>query len=108
MAYGIVHFFPKGTQEQYDATLAAVHPDPNTLPKGQVFHAAGASEGGWTVIAVHDSKDSWLEFREKVLMPRLREGVKGGFANPPEEKTFETHNLRTQRLSQVGEQEARM
>ena len=27
MAYGIVHFFPGGTQEQYEASIAAVHPD---------------------------------------------------------------------------------
>ena len=26
MAYGIVHFFAGGTKEQYDASLAAVHP----------------------------------------------------------------------------------
>ena len=26
MAYGIVHFFPGGTKEQYEASIAAVHP----------------------------------------------------------------------------------
>ena len=43
MAYGIVHHFPGGTKEQYEATLAAVHPDRDSLPQGQTFHAAGAS-----------------------------------------------------------------
>jgi hypothetical protein len=49
MAYGIVHFFPGGTKEQYDASLGAVHPSKTTLPKGQIYHAAGPSAGGWTI-----------------------------------------------------------
>jgi len=46
MAYGIVHHFPGGTREQYEATLAAVHPGRGRLPDGQTFHAAGASADG--------------------------------------------------------------
>ena len=38
MAYGIVHFFAGGTQEQYEASLAAVHPGDGRLPEGQIFH----------------------------------------------------------------------
>ena len=37
--------------------VAEVHPAGGGLPEGQTFHAAGASEGGWTIIAVRDSKD---------------------------------------------------
>jgi hypothetical protein len=40
MAYAIMHFFPGGTKEQYEASIAAVHPSRSTLPKGQIFHAA--------------------------------------------------------------------
>lgn len=93
MAYGVVHFFPGGTKEQYEASLAAVHPDRSTLPAGQIYHAAGPSNGGWTVVAVHDSKESWERFRDHVLLPRLKEGVPGGFATPPQEQTFEAYNL---------------
>ena len=51
MAYGIVHFFEGGTKAQYDASLAAVHPDPNTLPAGQVYHAAYEREGAnWSTV----------------------------------------------------------
>lgn len=32
MAYGIVHYFAGGTQEQYEASIAAVHPGPGQLP----------------------------------------------------------------------------
>jgi hypothetical protein len=92
MAYGIVHYFPGGTKDQYEASLAAVHPNRNTLPKGQIFHAAGPSVFGWTVIAIHDSKESWERFRDDVLLPRLQQGVKGGFTTPPQETAFEIYN----------------
>lgn len=93
MAYGIVHFFPGGTQEQYEASLAAVHPERGGLPAGQIYHAAGPSSGGWTIVAVHDSRASWERFRDDILMPRLAAGVEGGFAGPPEEQAFEVYNL---------------
>ncbi len=94
MAYGIVHFFAGGTKEQYDASLAAVHPSGAGLPKGQTFHAAGPSAGGWTVMVVHDSKESWERFRDDILMPKLQQGVKGGLATLPQEQAFEIYNLR--------------
>jgi hypothetical protein len=89
MAYAIVHYFPGGTKEQYEASLAAVHPDKGSLPKGQIFHAAGPSDGGWRVMAVHDSRESWERFRDDILMPKLKAGIEGGFTTPPEEIAFE-------------------
>src|ERR1700686_5684098 len=79
MAYAIVHHFPGGTKEQYEASIAAVHPSEGRLPDGQIFHAAGPSDGGWTIMAVHDSKASWEKFRDDTLMPRIQAGVAGGF-----------------------------
>lgn len=92
MAYAVIHHFPGGTKEQYQASLTAVHPDGNTLPKGQIFHAAGPADGGWTIIAIHDSKQSWEQFRDGILMPKLKQGVAGGFSTPPQETAFEVHN----------------
>ena len=94
MAYAIVHHFPGGTREQYEAAIAAVHPDRDTLPQGQIFHAAGASEGGWTVVAVHSSKESWERFRDSVLMPKMQQGIEGSFATPPQETGFDVYNLK--------------
>jgi hypothetical protein len=91
MAYGIVHFFPGGTKEQYDAVLQAVHPGEFELPEGQLFHAAGPSEGGWTVTAIHDSEQSWVKFRDETLTPLLQRGIEGGFAAPPTETGFEVY-----------------
>ena len=91
--YGIVHHFPGGTQQQYDASLDAVHPPGGKLPAGQIFHAAGPSAGGFTIVAIHESKESWEKFRDGILMPKLKAGVPGGFAGPPQEIAFEVNNL---------------
>jgi len=40
-------------------------------------------------VAVHDSKESWEQFRDTTLMPRMQAGIDGGFAGPPEETGFE-------------------
>jgi hypothetical protein len=93
MAYGITHYFPGGTKEQYQATVAAVHPGEGRLPDGQIFHAAGPSQGGWMVVAVHDSKDSWERFRDHTLMPKMQQGIQGGFSGPPQETAFDVDTL---------------
>ncbi len=95
MAYGVVHQFAGGTQEQYEASIAAVHPAPDQLPDGQIFHAAGPSEGGWTILAVHESQESWEKFRDGILLPRMQAGIEGGFASPPEETTIDLVALHT-------------
>ena len=92
MAYGVVHQFKGGTKEQYEASLAAVHPADGSLPAGQVFPAAGPSADGWTVVAIHDSQASWESFRDSILMPRMEQGIDGGFAEPPQETVFEVVN----------------
>lgn len=91
MAYGITHFFANGTQAQYDTMISAVHPAKDRLPKGQLFHAAGPTQGGWLIVAIHDSKASWEEFRDKVLNPKINAGIKGGFPSPPVEKVFDVY-----------------
>ena len=93
MPYGIVHHFAGGTQDQYEASIRAVHPGPNKLPEGQIFHAAGPSGDGWTILAVHDSQESWEQFRDSVLMPAFEKGIEGGFTSPPEERTIDVYNL---------------
>jgi hypothetical protein len=93
MAYAIVHHFPGGTQSLYEASIAAVHPADGGLPDGQIFHAAGPSEGGWTIAAVHESQESWERFRDAILMPKMQAGIEGGFPAPPQETAFPVHNL---------------
>jgi hypothetical protein len=95
MAYGVVHQFPGGTQDQYEASIAAVHPGDGTLPEGQLFHAAGPSADGWTIVAVHESQESWERFRDGTLIPAMSAGIEGGFAAPPQETVFPVRNQQT-------------
>lgn len=99
MAFGVIHHFPGGTQEQYDASIAAVHPAGGQLPDGQVIHVAGPVPGGWTIVAVHESRESWERFRDGTLMPRLRAGIEGGFATPPQETEIDVYNLFGRKLA---------
>lgn len=69
MAYAIVHFFPGGTKEHYDAAMAVVHPGEGQLPDGQ----------------------SWERFSE-VATPRAH-GLEGAFPTSPQETTFEVHTF---------------
>jgi hypothetical protein len=92
MAFGVVHQFPGGTEEQYRASIAAVHPSDGSLPAGQLFHAAGPSGDGWTIVAIHDSKESWEQFRDGTLMPRMQAGIDGGFTGQPQQTEFEVSN----------------
>jgi hypothetical protein len=87
------HYFPGGTKDQNDKAIAAVHPSRDGLPAGQIFHAGGPSAGGWTIMAVHGSKESWERFREQILIPRLQKGIEGGLSRPPQETEIEVFNL---------------
>jgi hypothetical protein len=93
MAYGIVHQFPGGTKEQYEASIASVHPSDGSLPEGQIFHAAGPSADGWVIVAIHDSPESWERFRDEKLSGLS--DVSGGFPTEPQETTFTVHNQQT-------------
>ena len=93
MAFGTVHHFPGGTKEQYEASIAAVHPSDGSLPDGQIFHAAGPSAGGWTIMAIHESQSSWERFRDGTLLPKLQAGIEGGFATPPIETEIDVYKL---------------
>jgi hypothetical protein len=92
MAYLITHFWPGATEAQYDATVAVAHP-PGGLPEGQIYHAAGPTDGGILIAAVWDSKEQAETFvRDKLIasMP-----IAGGFEGQPVERSAEIANLLT-------------
>jgi hypothetical protein len=92
MAYLMTHFWPGGTEEEYRATLAAIHPG-GGLPEGQIYHAAGPAEGGILIAVVWDSRESADRFLSEVLMPSMP--VEGGFSGRPEERVAPVSNLQT-------------
>jgi len=90
--FGIVHRFPGGTKDQYDAGIARVHPPDGSLPKGQTYHAAGATDEGWIVVALWDSRESYERFRDETLLPGLQSLGDAGLPTPPQSTEFEIHN----------------
>ena len=44
-------------------------------------------------MAVHESQESWERFRDDILMPRMREGIEGGFESEPQETTIDVYKL---------------
>ncbi len=92
MAYLLTHFWPAGTLEQYRTTLTAVHPA-DGLPAGQVYHAAGETQGGVLIAAVWNSKEDADRFVSETLLARLP--IEGGLVGPPEERAAEIANLET-------------
>ena len=92
MAFLLTHFWPGGTEDQYRAVVAAVHPK-GALPPGQTFHAAGPTEGGFLVCALWDSKEIADRFVRETLMAAMP--IAGGFEGRPEERAAEVANLET-------------
>src|SRR5438067_884492 len=90
--FGIVHWFPGGTKEQYEAGLARAHPPDGSLPEGHTYHAAGATDDAWIVVAMWDSRESYERFRDEKLMPGLESLGEAGFPTPPRSAEFEIHN----------------
>jgi selenophosphate synthase len=84
MSYLQTHFWPDGTEEQYRAMIAVLHPEAG-LPDGQRSHTAGPTDGGYLISVVWDSREQSEAFMQTTLMPALP--VPGGFAGAPEERT---------------------
>ena len=59
---------------------------PTTCRRGSSSMPPEPTEGGWTIFAVHDSKESWERFRDDVLVPTLQAGIEGGPEGPPERR----------------------
>lgn len=90
MPYVISHFFPGGTAVQYEAVMIALNGGLGSIPEGQIVHFAGPVPGGFQVIAVQESKESWDRFVSETFAPMMGKGIAGGFEAPPAELAFRT------------------
>ena len=93
MAFLITHFYEGGTESQYRSVVETLHPG-GRLPEGQLYHAAGPTDGGWLIAAVWESEASFDKFFHDALMPALPT-IQGGFTGPPQQRTAEIANLVT-------------
>ena len=90
MAYMIQHFWPGATEDQYNATVAVVHP-PEGLPEGQIYHVAGQTDDGILITAVWESREQNDRFLRDVLMASLP--IEGGVEGQPQERTAEVISI---------------
>ena len=92
-AYGIVHFFPEGTKEQYEAAIAAVHPGEGRMPAGADFPCRRGIPG-WM-----DGHGGPRIERELGTVPgqysyaAVPRGHPGGFTSMPEETVVDLYKL---------------
>jgi hypothetical protein len=91
MAYGIVHFFPGGTKEQYEASLAAVHPSRAPYPRAShVYHLAGPFSRRLDDHCC-PGVEGELGTAHSYASPEAE--CEGGSTTPPQEQAFEIYNL---------------
>lgn len=92
MAFGRLVFYPGGTQAQYEAVVDAIGPAHADAP-GRTFLAAGATEGGWEMITVWESKDAFDRWATEHLGPAHQRVGARGWQSPPEIKDFEPFHV---------------
>ena len=44
-------------------------------------------------MALHESKESWESFRDTILLPRMQQGIAGGFPTPPVETVIDVYKV---------------
>jgi hypothetical protein len=86
MTYLLTHFWPGGTEEEYDKTLAAVTEKAGGS-RPELLHVAGPTDGGFLIVAAYDSKEAADTFVQNVLLPI--QPIEGGLVGPPEERSAE-------------------
>jgi hypothetical protein len=80
---------PGGTKEQYEQVRKELGLTGSQLPPGQLVHIAGASDGGWVVVNVWESREAAEKYNTEKRIPAR---TKAGLANTPP-KIVEVHNL---------------
>jgi hypothetical protein len=84
--------------DEYDKVNEIVNP-PGNPPEGLVFHSAGpTADGGWRIVDVWDSRDSFDSFIESTVMPAMGEVIGQEEAErrgPPEIEYWEIHATTT-------------
>ena len=86
MAIGVI-FDGQFTQAQYEQVLNEVCPD-GAMPPGMQYHAAGATENGWCVFEVWESREA----ADRFFNERLGQAIQKAKINV-QPKFFNVHNI---------------
>ena len=88
MAISILFQAPGMTKAQYDRVVRGLDAAGHGKPKGRLYHVASPLEGGWQVLDVWESQETFDKFGT-VLLPLLE---KAGVKMPPP-KITPVHNI---------------
>ena len=88
MAVAVIVEAPGMNASQYDAAIKDVIPN-GQLPKGCQFHVAGPMDGGWRVVDVWDSQESFEAFAHGALASAFE---KHGVQTQPKVVVWPVHN----------------
>jgi hypothetical protein len=74
MAIGVLLDIPGGTQEQYEQINEKAFGDPKGPSEpidGLIVHTAGATDGGWRIFDVWESREAFESFNNELIMPAV-------------------------------------
>jgi hypothetical protein len=77
---------PGLSQEQYEVAGASLPPGP---PAGIRFHSCGPVDGGWRIVDVWDSEESFNAFVDGAFLPAVR--IAGG-SEPARREVMNAHH----------------
>jgi hypothetical protein len=83
MAVCLVIDIPGGQLEQYNAVMRKLEESGGQLGEGQTFHCAGATQDGFTVVDVWNSREDFDRFMQGRLGQAIQE------VGPPQPKVRE-------------------
>jgi hypothetical protein len=88
MAIGFIFEFPGFTAEAYDAVMNTLE-STNWPAPGNISHMAGPMEGGWRVVDLWESQESFDTFLQTTLGPAFQANNVQG---QPKITAMEVHN----------------
>ncbi len=89
MTVGILLEFPGVTREQYERLSQDV--ERSGSPEGALIHVCGpTSDGGWRVVNVFESRETFERFANELLIPLARAH---GFPQPSKREFFEPFHV---------------
>jgi hypothetical protein len=79
--------WPGETQEQYEQLMKVLALDANP-PEGGLFHVCGPIQGGWRVLEVWESEETFWRFFNERLKPAVRQV---GIPDMPDPQLYPVH-----------------
>jgi hypothetical protein len=88
MAVCLVIDIPGGQLEQYEAVMRKLEQSGGPLGEGQTFHCAGATQDGFTVVDVWNSREDFDRF----VQGRLGQAIQEVGTAQPQVREIPLHN----------------